>query len=212
MSENVRYKGSLKEIKPNHNESLKELMKRVVISLGEYPERIKTLENFEDYLLWEKYYEKYFVINNKLYKVINNTECFDSDEEKLIAIVKADGSIDFDVQYYNGGCGLSEAIEEATNEYIKKHTPKIRTLEDKKWLMYNFNQLTNDKERWIWISEHQDCNIVIMLDNDDTYGVFEDHDYDGSDQSFVLQFDWYIGCKDGVFELLKAMNIKCDGV
>jgi len=210
MSETVRYKGTLKEIKPNDNESLKELMKRVVISL--HPDRsFKSLEEYEDYLLYEKYHETYFVINEKLYKTLNIKECYYEDVDKFKATVKCN-TIDFDVEYYNGSCGLTEAINDAVNEFINKHTPKIRTLEDKKWLMYNFNQLTNDKERWEWIKNHQDCNIIIMLDNDDTFGIFEDHDYDGSDQSFILQFDYYIGCKDGVFELLKAMNIKCDGV
>lgn len=68
-----------------------------------------------------------------------------------------------------------------------------------------FNSLKNDIEKWKWVKNNQDCGIIIMLDNDDTFGIIPNQ------EGLLFQFDKYIGWDDGVFNLLEAMNIKCSG-
>ena len=36
-----------------------------------------------------------------------------------------------------------------------------------------FMKLESDLEKWKWIKENQDKGTIIMLDNDDTFGVIE---------------------------------------
>ncbi len=65
-----------------------------------------------------------------------------------------------------------------------------------------------DEQRWKRLPEVQLSNksIVVMLDNDITYIV------DTQDDDFYLEFDEYVGCKDGVIPMLKAFNIKSEPV
>lgn len=77
-----------------------------------------------------------------------------------------------------------------------------------KELYKQFKKLKNDKQRWEWILANQDKGITIMLDNDETFGVFKD-DEDGD---YVLDFDNYIGWANGLEILLKVVGIKADCV
>jgi hypothetical protein len=70
-----------------------------------------------------------------------------------------------------------------------------------------FMSLKNDAEKWRWIIDNQNKGIIIMLDNDDTYGVIE-----YMEDSPIFQFDNYIGWPDGIFDLLSAIGIKSDYV
>lgn len=74
-------------------------------------------------------------------------------------------------------------------------------------LLNEFNNLKNDVDRWKWILKNQNKHIKIMLDNDDTYGVF-----DHIEESPIFQFDEYIGYDTGVLKLLKAVGIYADYV
>ncbi len=76
-------------------------------------------------------------------------------------------------------------------------------------LLKEFNALQNDVEKWKWVKEHQHTGIVIMLDNDDTFGQLPDQE--DPDDILIFQFDDYIGY-GGVEELLKAYGIKSEGV
>ena len=60
-------------------------------------------EYFED-----EYYEKAFEINGKVF-TIDKTE-LDPCDDIFESTKNEDGSIDFEVKYYNGGCGLNEAL------------------------------------------------------------------------------------------------------
>jgi fibronectin type 3 domain-containing protein len=56
-------------------------------------------------------YKKYFITDNAIYKV--ESEAQDPDADIAKAKKNEDGSIDFEVKFYNGGCGFSEALEYA---------------------------------------------------------------------------------------------------
>jgi len=65
-------------------------------------------EQFED---WG--YRHYIVTDNAIYKV--TTEDKDPYDDIAIATENEDGSIDFEIRFYNGGCSFSEAVEVALN-------------------------------------------------------------------------------------------------
>lgn len=77
-----------------------------------------------------------------------------------------------------------------------------------KQLFNEFNKLRSDKERWLWIKDHQSVGITIYLDNDDTFGAFDD-DEDGE---FRLCFVNYLGWSEGMQILLDALGIEAEGV
>lgn len=75
-------------------------------------------------------------------------------------------------------------------------------------LINKFNTLQTDGEKWKWILKYKDfIDIVIYLDNDETFGVVND-DADLP----ILRFDSYLGYSTGVFSLLEVIGIKCDSV
>lgn len=57
------------------------------------------------------YYYKAVEIDGMVYTV--EQEYIDPDEEILNSSRNEDGTIDFEVKYYNGGCSFNTAIEEA---------------------------------------------------------------------------------------------------
>jgi hypothetical protein len=57
-------------------------------------------------------YESFVPINGLMYEVI---KCKEYTGDIFQAKDNLDGTIDFQVQYYNGGCGFSEALEYALN-------------------------------------------------------------------------------------------------
>ena len=64
----------------------------------------------------------------------------------------------------------------------------------------------NDRDKFLWLIENQHTGLILNLDNDDTFLThnFIDGEYIG--------FDDYIGCSDGVQQLLDAINIKYEVV
>lgn len=75
-------------------------------------------------------------------------------------------------------------------------------------LQFEFNNLKNDVEKFKWVKNNQSTGIVLMLDNDDTYGIISDN----NDEDYLFEFDGYIGWNDGIFSLLEAYGIKTEGV
>ena len=90
------------------------------------------------------------------------------------------------------------------DEYIEKELAKSKS---RAKLIADWKLLKNDTARWLFIKENQGKGIMINLDNDDTFGTFED-----DENSFIFQFDNYVGWSDGVMELLLAMGIEADCV
>lgn len=72
--------------------------------------------------------------------------------------------------------------------------------------MKEFDKFTTDAERWTWLLENQDKDLIVMLDNDDTFVVKD------SGTEWVGRFDGYLGWSDGVISLLESMDIRCEKV
>lgn len=107
MSETVHYRGILREIESDKNETLEEFCKRLLIG-KELP---SYFDSYQEMLL-DEYYQKYIINNGKLYSV--DRQKIDFDEDIFMAVKNKNGDgIDFEVKYYNGGCSFNEAIEEA---------------------------------------------------------------------------------------------------
>lgn len=60
----------------------------------------------------------FLVINDTIYRV-SDVE-IDSYDDIMDATIKPDGSIDYEVKYYNGGCCFGEAVETAINRIDKQ--------------------------------------------------------------------------------------------
>jgi len=54
---------------------------------------------------------KVVIANDDIYEVVENREL--EYEDISMATTNADGTISYVIQYYNGGCGFSEALESA---------------------------------------------------------------------------------------------------
>jgi len=65
---------------------------------------------FDDFLeeLMEEHYKEFILIHDELYHLVE-----EDTTSTLHAKLNDDGSIDFDVKYYDGGASLEEAIEAA---------------------------------------------------------------------------------------------------
>ena len=59
----------------------------------------------------DEYYEKAVLINGYVFEV--ESKIIEPYEDIFEAELNDDGSYNFEVKYYNGGCGFNEAIEEA---------------------------------------------------------------------------------------------------
>lgn len=106
MSETVHYKGVLKKVEKFEGESLEEQCKRLL--------RNKDLPSYHDsykeYLI-DQYYHEMTIQNDIVYRI--EKEEVDPDGDIFKANMNDNGEIEFEVRYYNGGCGFNEAIEKA---------------------------------------------------------------------------------------------------
>lgn len=113
MSETVHYRGVLTEVERLENETLEDQCKRML--------KNKTMSwSYDSYreMLQDEFYDKYIIHNDKIYSIDRKT--IDVDEDIFHASKNINGTIDFEVKYYNGGCGFSEAIAEALKEVNKQ--------------------------------------------------------------------------------------------
>ncbi len=115
MSEMVRYTGKLRLKEKLPNETLEEQCKRILREHN-YFELQDYCDSWKE-MLYDELYERYVVYNNEVYEVIekNYRDFCDSSFE---AYKNDDGIINYQVVYYNGGCGFTEAIEEALNNIV----------------------------------------------------------------------------------------------
>jgi len=103
MSQNESYKGILFEVPKINNETLEEQCRRLLnnIDLKDYYHSYKEMLDYDT---------DYIIFNDMVYD-------YKSEEldpyEHFIATKNDDGTINFSVAYYNGGCGFKEAIEYA---------------------------------------------------------------------------------------------------
>jgi hypothetical protein len=83
--------------------------KTVIEFIGDV--KFKTWHSDADDYFMDEYHEKAVEINGEVYIVESiNIEPY---EDIFNSNKNDDGTIDFEVKYYNGGCGFNEAIEEA---------------------------------------------------------------------------------------------------
>jgi hypothetical protein len=108
LSETVHYKGVLKKVERYEGETLEEQCKRLMGN-KELP---SYFDSYEEYLVDENY-KKITIQNGVVYRV--EKEDVDPDSDIFKANINDKGEIEFEVRYYNGGCGFDEAIEEAVN-------------------------------------------------------------------------------------------------
>ena len=77
-------------------------------------------------------------------------------------------------------------------------------------LFKEFESLKNDKERWLWVKDHQKDGIIVNLDNDDTFITIEN--YAPIEGEGYSNFEGYIGWSEGIFSLLEAMSIRAESI
>lgn len=112
MSEVDYYKGKLIPVSVLIGESLEETCKRIIgnVELEDY------YDTYQEKLISDyDYYEKYVIYNGILYSV--EKKSLDPEESVFIASRNDDGTINFEVRYYNGGCSFDEAVGYALAKY-----------------------------------------------------------------------------------------------
>jgi hypothetical protein len=108
MSETVHYRGVLKRLERVAEETLEEQCKRLLDGkdLPDY------FDSYAEFIVDEKYHE-ITIQNGSVYRV--EKEDVDPDGDIFKSTINENGDIEFEVRYYNGGCGFEEALEEAMN-------------------------------------------------------------------------------------------------
>lgn len=109
MSETEHLRGRI--IPLNLGDDIEEACRKVLIGYGEADaEAAKDGYSYREQLA-DFGYDSYLITDSKVYKI--EKEELDPYDDILNAFLNEDGSISFEVKFYNGGCGLSEAIESA---------------------------------------------------------------------------------------------------
>jgi len=111
MSYYEHYKGILIKVEKLENESLEEQCKRLLEGKIAQEVILPNYYNSYEEMLLDEFYEEYYVYNGILYSMYR--ESIDSDGDIFNANEGENGTINFEVRYYNGGCGFNEAIEES---------------------------------------------------------------------------------------------------
>jgi len=106
MSETVHYKGTLKEVVRLNNETLNDQCKRILNN-----EKLESYFESYDEKLLNDCYEEYTIHDNILYSV--EKQDIENDGEIFNISKNGNGTFDFEVRYYNGGCCFDEAISYA---------------------------------------------------------------------------------------------------
>jgi hypothetical protein len=88
--------------------SIEETCKKILQGMGVAPEDYYS--SFRDQLDDEGY-RQYFITDDAIYKI--ESESLDASDDIARATKNADGSIDFEVRYYNGGASFSEMLTNA---------------------------------------------------------------------------------------------------
>lgn len=111
MSEQVYQTGKIKLVEKN-GEKLWQQCKRILEEEynREYDESLYSPEDYIDDFIQE-IYEDYVLIDDSIYKV---EELKDLDSYDIYELHdNKDGTMNFILSYYNGGCSFNEAMEEA---------------------------------------------------------------------------------------------------
>jgi len=111
MSYWEHYKGTLTKVERLENESLEEQCKKLLEE--KMLQEVILPDYYDSYaeMLLDEFYNEYYVYNDMLYSMCR--ESIDSDGDIFNANEEENETINFEVRYYNGGCGFNEAIERA---------------------------------------------------------------------------------------------------
>jgi len=116
MSETVHYKGIATKINQVNGKTLMQVAKDIL------KDRNKEIADYYDNAiecLCDSFYREFFYHSKTqtLYKLDNNE--YEPDEDIIKANQKEDGTIEYELRYYNGGAGFDECIEEAFDKLYK---------------------------------------------------------------------------------------------
>ncbi len=114
MSETEHHKGRVTEVKSLDGEDIEAIAKRVLDDKG-----ITKDEYYDDYVdcLIDECRDAYIAVNGKLY-TCETTE-IDPSDDIYNATTNPDGSINFEVKFYNGCAGLGESVGRAIDKMNK---------------------------------------------------------------------------------------------
>lgn len=123
MSETEAFKGRLKEFVREPDETLLHYVIRFIKAKGkenEIPQYMQheDTENARNIFFDVFYKESGVLINDVIFEIVT-MRSFEYDD-MFEASRNSDGTIDFTVKYYNGGCSFSEALERAFSKMNKK--------------------------------------------------------------------------------------------
>ena len=113
MSEMVHYTGKIVPVGKLPNETLEEQCKRI-LAKHNYLDLKIYCDSWQE-MLCDEFYERYVVAGGEVYKVVEKNHK-DMDEDIFNVHDNGDGTIDYEVMYYNGGCSFNEAIEYALED------------------------------------------------------------------------------------------------
>ena len=110
MSETVHYKGIATKIEQPNDKTLLDVAKGILKS------RNKEIADYYDNAiecLVQEFYDEYFYHpkTQTLYSITKSAH--DLEEEIIKAEPREDGTIEYELRYYNGGAGFEECMEEA---------------------------------------------------------------------------------------------------
>jgi len=106
MSDYEQHFGKLRLVPQEEGQTMDELCKSLWVKEGQ------SADDYEEpSTLFDEYYEKYIMVDGKLWEVFDHTES-DDDTDFHIADNK-DGTYTFQTRFYNGGTCLSEMLEDA---------------------------------------------------------------------------------------------------
>lgn len=79
-------------------------------------------------------------------------------------------------------------------------------------LFLEMDKLTNDTDRWnfVYKNRYNPSMGKVLCDNDMTWIEFDVLDED--DEPLTIDFEYYIGYADGIFELFNALGIEAEPV
>ena len=123
MSETETVKGKIKIFKKNIDETLSQYVTRFIKKKNlEQPSNITDENAYE--IFCEYFYKECVIINDVIYEVIENVN-YDDGDDIFDATLQQDGTIDYVLKYYNGGCSFGEALEYALEKLnTEKNTNK----------------------------------------------------------------------------------------
>jgi len=124
MSEVVRYKGKIKkiDIAPRkveaylHTSLSDEGKKRYTELMND----TDVFDNNYEFISWfDELEDRFVIVKGFLYEIISKKNLSD-DHNIFDAVENNDGTIDYHVMYYNGGCCFDEAIDWAIEDMNKE--------------------------------------------------------------------------------------------